>query len=364
MCVCVCAQCYFNSAVQCLLSIAPLLAFFSFPASSPPYRRALHPAAGRSLVRLADSFASLCSTMAAVPSPRSAPHSPLDRACSVSAASLLRCFVSVADSFSGGGQHDSQELLRALLGLLHDALNRVTLQPAYETLDAVQGESEERQSERYWDNYTARNSSVVTDLFAGQVRSEVRCLACQRARVAFDPFLDLSLPLPPHSANHSSAAPATLGECLRHYLSLELLDAIYCPHCRAPTRSTKALSLQRLPRVLVLHIQRFEFNSHGGRRKLNTPLAAPLSLALHAPGGEWQYSLLATINHLGSAHSGHYIAHASVQQTRQRWHAEDALERRWFAFNDQHVRAVEAAQVEAQHNQSAYVLFYSRSEAR
>ena len=356
-----CAQCYFNSAVQCLLSIAPLLAFFSTPASSPPYRHDLNPAAGRSLARLADSFASLCSTMAAVPSPRSSSHSPLDRAsCSVSAASLLRCFVSQADSFSGGGQHDSHELLRALLGLLHDALNRVTLQPAYEALDAVQGESEERQSARYWSNYTARNASVVTDLFAGQQRSEVRCLACQRVRVAFDPFLDLSLPLPPHSAQHSSAA--TLGQCLRHFLATELLDAVYCPHCRAHTRSSKALSLQRLPRVLVLHLKRFEFNSQGGRRKLSTPLAAPLSLALHAPGGAqcgavaWHYSLLGTVNHLGSAHGGHYIAHASVQQTQQQSH--------WFAFNDQHVRAVEAAQVEAQHNQSAYVLFYSRSSAR
>lgn len=207
-------------------------------------------------------------------------------------------------------------------------------------------------------NYTARNRSIVTDLFAGQMRSEVCCLQCQRRRVAFDPFLDLSLPLPP--LQHSNAdSGVTLADCFNAFTACEQLserDGIFCPTCKSHTASTKALSLSRLPPLLVLHIKRFEYNSRGGRRKLNTPIAAPLTIQLQMTAGQQQrttlhsYSLLATINHMGTAQGGHYIAHAQMAS-------------QWYCFNDSHVQPVDAKQTGAQHSQSAYVLFYQSTAA-
>ena len=51
-----------------------------------------------------------------------------------------------------------------------------------------------------WDNHCARNRSVVVDAFHGQLRSQLRCLACEFTSVSFDPFTFLTLPLPAQPA--------------------------------------------------------------------------------------------------------------------------------------------------------------------
>lgn len=48
-------------------------------------------------------------------------------------------------------------------------------------------------SQLWWDNYCKRNMSIVTDLFAGQLRSIVECKHCGYKSRAFDPFWDLSV---------------------------------------------------------------------------------------------------------------------------------------------------------------------------
>lgn len=47
-----------------------------------------------------------------------------------------------------------------------------------------------------WAAHTARNASIMTDLFYGQLKSRVRCDACAHESVRFDAFNMLSLPLP------------------------------------------------------------------------------------------------------------------------------------------------------------------------
>jgi ubiquitin carboxyl-terminal hydrolase 4/11/15 len=50
-----------------------------------------------------------------------------------------------------------------------------------------------------WSDYTSRNSSIITDLFGGQYRSEVSCTQCGKVSVTFDPFLTLHLNIPSDS---------------------------------------------------------------------------------------------------------------------------------------------------------------------
>jgi hypothetical protein len=47
---------------------------------------------------------------------------------------LRRAMVSLAPSFDNYGQHDAQEFLVSLLGLLHDQLNAVKRPPKYEAI--------------------------------------------------------------------------------------------------------------------------------------------------------------------------------------------------------------------------------------
>jgi len=41
-----------------------------------------------------------------------------------------------------------------------------------------------------------RNSSFISDNFAGQYRSEIRCPDCKRISITFDPFLSVTLQFP------------------------------------------------------------------------------------------------------------------------------------------------------------------------
>ena len=100
-----------------------------------------------------------------------------------------------APQFSGYSQQDSQELLSFLLDGLHEDLNRVKEKPYREEKDA-DGRPDEEVALEAWDNYRARNDSVVVDTFQGLYKSTLRCPACGYTSVKFDPFMYLSLPLP------------------------------------------------------------------------------------------------------------------------------------------------------------------------
>ena len=79
--------------------------------------------------------------------------------------------------FSGYGQQDSQEFMRFLIDRMHDELNRVTTKPAYRELK-FSNMSIEAQSEEWNKYYKARDNSIMTDLFEGQLINRTQCLSC------------------------------------------------------------------------------------------------------------------------------------------------------------------------------------------
>lgn len=56
--------------------------------------------------------------------------------------------------------------------------------------------SDEAQGDAAWREYTGVNSSVVVDLFHGQMRTETVCGTCGERKCTFDPNLFFSLPIP------------------------------------------------------------------------------------------------------------------------------------------------------------------------
>uniref|UniRef100_A0A182NQT2 ubiquitinyl hydrolase 1 n=1 Tax=Anopheles dirus TaxID=7168 RepID=A0A182NQT2_9DIPT len=114
---------------------------------------------------------------------------------SIAPLKLRFCVNKHAPQFSGGGQHDSQELLDWLLDSLHEDLNRVMEKPYTELKDS-DGRSDVVVATEAWSQHHARNQSIIVDLFYGQLKSKVTCQGCGRDSVRFDPFSLLSLPLP------------------------------------------------------------------------------------------------------------------------------------------------------------------------
>jgi len=98
--------------------------------------------------------------------------------------------------FSGYQQQDTQEFLNYLLDGLHEDLNRVLNKPI--VVQDERDNPDEIKSQIYWVNFLRRNQSVLVDLFYGQFKSTLICPneECKNISITFDPFLNLSLPLP------------------------------------------------------------------------------------------------------------------------------------------------------------------------
>lgn len=71
-----------------------------------------------------------------------------------------------APQFGGYAQQDSQELLAFLLDGLHEDLNRIAIKPYKEEKDS-DGRPDEEVAAEAWENYGARNDSVIVDHFQG-----------------------------------------------------------------------------------------------------------------------------------------------------------------------------------------------------
>lgn len=59
------------------------------------------------------------------------------------------------------------------------------------------GIPDEKAAELVWEDYLKSNRSIIVHLFAGQHKSSLLCTSCQKESVMFEPFFNLSLPIPP-----------------------------------------------------------------------------------------------------------------------------------------------------------------------
>ena len=55
--------------------------------------------------------------------------------------------------------------------------------------------SEAEVAKEFWENFTARNKSIIVDLMYGQLKSTVTCLTCGKIAITFDPYLSIQLPI-------------------------------------------------------------------------------------------------------------------------------------------------------------------------
>ncbi|CAF0944196.1 unnamed protein product [Didymodactylos carnosus] len=262
-----------------------------------------------------------------------------------------------APRFTGYSEQDSQEFLRYLLQGLHEDVNRVQKKPTPIKIDE---KAEEQMNEKdlaklSWDRYLSFDNSTIVDIFVGQLKSTLECSHCGYQSITFDPFWDLSVPLPRVSKNKSSS---TLQECIQLFMSREELDGnekAMCAKCKQKRRCTKKFSIQKCPEILVLHLKRF--SQSRGRTKLNTMVDFPITnlrlndltdvLSESYEGPDPIYSLFGVSNHSGTPYTGHYTAAC-----------KHPFQLKWHEFNDSSV--YQLSQPSRIISPDAYVLFYER----
>lgn len=219
-------------------------------------------------------------------------------------------------------------------------------------------------------------TDIVKALFEGSLSSVLLCEECGNKRKRTEEFLNVSLSLSEQVSRIQSTTGPTKPElsvekCLERFVTSEKLgDGVDCPSCGKKTSTQKQHTFGTLPKVLCLHLKRFDaaqnkkiddfvsFPARGlnmGKYLAQWCEVTRLPLSSSGVNAEPQicYDLFGTVNHVGNMQSGHYVANAKVND-------------RWYHFNDAHVSLVggngnEDAVV---NNAGAYILFYVRREER
>ncbi|EDO18549.1 hypothetical protein Kpol_2001p54 [Vanderwaltozyma polyspora DSM 70294] len=182
--------CYMNSALQCLVHIPQLRDYFLYKVFEKEINLD-NPLGYQGHV--ARSFAILIQNLFKDELLPSLSYSP------TTFKSTVGHFNSM---FSGYLQQDSQEFIAFLLDGLHEDLNRITNKPVVEKPslkpedDVSNQEVIKKLADDTWNSHLLRNDSIITDIFVGLYKSTLHCPECDNLSVTFDPYNDLTLPLP------------------------------------------------------------------------------------------------------------------------------------------------------------------------
>ncbi|XP_041971204.1 ubiquitin carboxyl-terminal hydrolase 17-like [Aricia agestis] len=322
--------CFMNSVLQCLSNTRPLLEYLVNDAYAADINTTLSCMKGA----LIKAFASVTKELW-----RSG-----ERDTVVNTTALKSQVQRFAPRFMGYSQQDAQEFLRYLLEGLHEDVNRVTVKPKPILTEIDENLSDAAKAAEAWSRYQRMEDSLVGDIFVGQLKSTLRCTHCRHDSVTFDPFWDLSLPVP------SRNGPLRLTQCLQSFTKEEELDGDEkptCSKCGVRRKCLKWFTVQKFPQVLVLHLKRFS-PTERFRGKLSVVVEFPLTgldMSPYAANNcSATYNLYAVSNHSGTTYSGHYTAYCKHPYTGD-----------WHEYNDSRVSPINSRDVVSA---EAYVLFY------
>lgn len=259
-----------------------------------------------------------------------------------------------AKRFVGYSQHDAEEFLIYLLEGLHEDLNRTDKETRkrYTLRDGSDLEhlSESVKAHELWNRFTQCENSKIVDIFMGYMRSSLSCTNCGHTSNSFEPFLDLSLPIPLTNSH------VELEDCLELFTQEEILDGDempMCCRCKNRQKFKKTLNIQKFPQILILHLKRFRQDGEQWS-KLSTFVNCPLvaldltRFSADENASPAVYDLYASSNHSGTPIAGHYTATAKNPYTLE-----------WSSFNDSRVTPISRSGV---CSGDAYILFYEISE--
>ncbi|EGV66692.1 ubiquitin C-terminal hydrolase [Yamadazyma tenuis] len=184
--------CYMNSALQCLVHVPEINYYFFFDLFMKELNKT-NPLGYNG--NMAQSFGSLLHKLF---SDQSVNGTSLN---ALSPREFKYTIGHYSSMFQGYQQQDSQEFLSWLLDSLHEDLNRIHDKPYLEKPelkdeDIDNPEAIKRLADISWDQYKKRNDSVIVDLFSGLYQSVLVCPDCGKTSITYDPFNDLTLPLP------------------------------------------------------------------------------------------------------------------------------------------------------------------------
>ncbi|RLV94826.1 Ubiquitin carboxyl-terminal hydrolase 4 [Spathaspora sp. JA1] len=371
-------SCYMNCVLQCLGATQQLTTFF-FP-SINNYKQHINTtnklgSQGIVTVQFAELLANMFKSNGKTLNPKKF--------------KMIMGSCSPNKQFETYDQQDCIEFLNYLLDTLHEDLNQmVILSPEEKRMISELTPEQEKSRETLpvrlastieWERYLKLNFSIIVDYFQGQLLSQLKCLQCRTTSTTYNSFSILSLPIPERKQTVS------LQDCLQEFTTIELLDdnnKWYCPNCKTFTKSTKQITITRLPQVLIINFKRFKMTPNGRFNKLETfvtyPVNETLDLTQYWPKEgtsinpsrndvmtiekerqllqtfpvrnqipPFKYKLYGVANHFGNLTTGHYTSYV---------HKSDG--RGWCYFDDARISYNVGSDKVL--NKNAYCLFFQR----
>ena len=193
------------------------------------------------------------------------------------------------------------------------------------------------------------------------------------------------------SAARSGLASTALSFVLEQYAMPEVLDTMNmwrCPTCKEDVQAVKTLQIYTTPRILIIHLKRFEARNALWRDKLEQLVAFPLvglellgvqpapgsnpacaptaaaadassaaSAAAAAPAPGVMYDCFSVVNHFGSMAFGHYTAFSNPHVAR--YGAANGAGT-WVEFDDSNVHVIPEPAAATVVSPAAYILMYRR----
>ncbi|KAK4304122.1 hypothetical protein Pmani_023917 [Petrolisthes manimaculis] len=192
-------------------------------------------------------------------------------------------------------------------------------------------------------------SSLISDTFEGIHRSNIICpvsgvIICS----IHDRFMSLSL-----SLNYPGDAP--LEEALEHYYRIQAIDWD-CPYCGYQHLCHQQMHILFLPKVLILHLDRYNEDGHDPKlTRVTFPTNEFILGDFMTPGWKGrskEYSLYGISNLHGRGNSSHYTT--CCQSNKYNTNNK----RPWIIFDDDMVQLIERFK----NPREAHILFYRIEE--
>lgn len=265
----------------------------------------------------------------------------------------------VNPEFEDYSQHDSNELLAALFEGLNNELNKNKKVPRSRALKFT-NESLKEQMDATWNKSMKEESSFITDLFKGQLVNIMFCLSWKKYLYDFDNFECLSLEIPSKSKEKVVNLIDWFYETMKkNYFPTDM--GFKCSKWGLVSSIYKEQKICRLPKILAIHLKRFEFSQWGDKKKKKDSVEIPLTITeldklFYDPEAQFdfkkEYSLFAISRHYGSISSGHYVADVNNISFKGDKFRDKFT---WYSWSDDYVSEIKKPVL---NGDTPYVLFY------
>ena len=188
-------------------------------------------------------------------------------------------------------------------------------------------------------------------------------MECKNDLYDFDNFTSLSLEIPKVDANSlSDYRPyVKLDDCFKEtmkVMNFEKETGFFCKFCNKTVEITKSLKIWRLPKLLVIHLKRFEINGDNASKNLEEVEILKRTLDMRKyvhqdflkDNSNGWYNLYGIIHHSGSLKKGHYTVEVKPK-------SENSY---WFLWDDKYVNKSNPWVI----SRTPYIFFYSQSDIR